>query len=89
MEDCEQWFMDRIMRDRPIPIPGSGLQLVSLSHYEDCGKLMAAASGVPPDWIDDIPGSEAWARNNKSWCFSREGEVGGSPLGVAWTDLLL
>jgi len=44
MKDCEQWFMDRIMRDRPIPIPGSGLQLVSLSHYEDCGKLMAAAA---------------------------------------------
>lgn len=43
MKDCEQWFMDRIVRDRPILIPGDGSKMVSLSHYEDCGKLMAAA----------------------------------------------
>ena len=25
------------------------------------GKVMAAASGVPPEWITDIGGAEAWA----------------------------
>jgi len=44
-KDCEQWFMDRILRNRPVLIPGSGCQLVSLSHYEDCARLMAAALG--------------------------------------------
>jgi len=47
MKDCEQYFMDRIVRDRPILIPGQGDQLVSLSHYEDCGNLMAAVVGNP------------------------------------------
>ena len=23
-KDCEQWFIDRISRGRPVPIPGSG-----------------------------------------------------------------
>ena len=27
-----QWFMDRILRDRPVPIPAPGVQLTSLSH---------------------------------------------------------
>ncbi|KAK6940824.1 hypothetical protein RJ641_030355, partial [Dillenia turbinata] len=26
-KDCEEWFFDRIVRDRPVPIPGSGMQL--------------------------------------------------------------
>ncbi|KAK3278543.1 hypothetical protein CYMTET_13523 [Cymbomonas tetramitiformis] len=47
MKDCEQWFMDRILRDRPVPIPGDGLQLVGLSNYEDCGKVLAAAALNP------------------------------------------
>ena len=25
------------------------------------GELIASASGLPPDWVDDIPGTEAWA----------------------------
>ena len=25
------------------------------------GILIAAASGVPPDWVEDIPATEAWA----------------------------
>lgn len=29
-----QWFMDRILRGRPVPIPAPGLQLTSLSHVE-------------------------------------------------------
>lgn len=27
MKDCEQYFMDRIVRDRPILIPGQGDQV--------------------------------------------------------------
>eukprot|EP00959_Pyramimonas_sp_CCMP1952_P097501 2038143-Pyramimonas_sp.AAC.1 len=45
MKDCEQYFFDRIVRGRPILIPDSGCQLVGLSHYEDCGNLMAAVVG--------------------------------------------
>ena len=25
------------------------------------GRTVAAAYGVPPDWVTDIPGTEAWA----------------------------
>jgi hypothetical protein len=28
---------------------------------DSSGQITAAAHGVPPDWIDDIPGAEAWA----------------------------
>ena len=27
----------------------------------DDGELIAAASGIPPDWIEDIPATETWA----------------------------
>lgn len=33
-KDCEQWFLDRIMRDRPIPIPAPGVQLVGTNPAE-------------------------------------------------------
>ncbi|WP_338431063.1 NAD-dependent epimerase/dehydratase family protein [Synechococcus elongatus] len=39
----EQWFFDRILRDRPILIPGSGLHLTQLGHVEDLAAAMAAA----------------------------------------------
>jgi hypothetical protein len=34
-KDCEQWFIDRIIRDRPVPIPGPGTPRVQslLSFY--------------------------------------------------------
>ncbi|KAK9813920.1 hypothetical protein WJX73_004793 [Symbiochloris irregularis] len=44
-KDCEQWFIDRIIRDRPVPIPGDGLQLVNLSHVEDLANMMASVIG--------------------------------------------
>ena len=40
-KDCEQWFLDRIMRDRPVPIPAPGIQLVGLSHVEDIASMLA------------------------------------------------
>lgn len=24
-QDCEQWFIDRVIRDRPVPIPSPGI----------------------------------------------------------------
>ena len=27
----------------------------------DRDQLIVSASGIPPDWVDDIPGTEAWA----------------------------
>ena len=27
----------------------------------EAGEICASASGVPPDWVEDIPATEAWA----------------------------
>ncbi len=42
-KDCEQWFMDRVLRDRPVPIPAPGLQLTTLTHVEDVASMLAKA----------------------------------------------
>ena len=44
-KDCEEWFFDRIVRGRPVPIPGSGDQLSVVAHAEDVATMMAAAVG--------------------------------------------
>lgn len=44
-KDCEQWFMERILRDRPVPIPTPGIQLTSLSHVEDVASMLAKVPG--------------------------------------------
>ena len=44
-KDCEQWFMDRILRDRPVPIPAPGIQLTTLSHVDDLADMMAKVPG--------------------------------------------
>lgn len=51
-KDCEEWFFDRIVRGRPVPIPGSGMQLTNISHVKDLSSMLtlavensAAASG--------------------------------------------
>jgi len=46
-KDCEQWFVDRIIRDRPVPIPTPGVQLVTLSHVEDVASMLALVPGNP------------------------------------------
>jgi nucleoside-diphosphate-sugar epimerase len=43
--DLEAWFFDRIVRDRPIPIPGNGLTFTQLGHVFDLAKAMAAVLG--------------------------------------------
>ena len=38
--ELEGWFFDRIVRDRPIPIPGNGLHITQLGHVKDLAKAM-------------------------------------------------
>ncbi|MFQ4146760.1 NAD-dependent epimerase/dehydratase family protein [Chlorogloeopsis sp. ULAP02] len=38
--DLEAWFFDRIVRDRPIPIPGNGLHITQLGHVKDLAGAM-------------------------------------------------
>ncbi|MGB3533538.1 MAG: NAD-dependent epimerase/dehydratase family protein [Microcoleaceae cyanobacterium] len=38
----EAWFFDRIMANRPIPIPGNGLHITQLGHVKDLANAMAA-----------------------------------------------
>lgn len=45
--DLEAWFFDRIVRDRPIPIPGHGLYLTQLGHVQDLAQAMANVLGNP------------------------------------------
>lgn len=60
-KDCEQWFIDRIIRlaqstlkhltqlglfrDRPVPLPAPGIQMTSLSHVEDVASMLATVPG--------------------------------------------
>lgn len=43
--DLEAWFFDRIVRDRPIPIPGNGLRITQFGHCQDLAMAMAAVLG--------------------------------------------
>lgn len=43
--ELEAWFFDRIVRDRPIPIPGNGLHITQLGHCKDLASAMAAVLG--------------------------------------------
>jgi UDP-glucose 4-epimerase len=43
--DLEAWFFDRIVRDRPIPIPGNGAHITQFGHCQDLAKAMAAVLG--------------------------------------------
>jgi UDP-glucose 4-epimerase len=43
--DLESWFFDRIVRDRPIPIPGNGLHITQLGHVKDLARAMTQVLG--------------------------------------------
>ncbi|MBD2259944.1 NAD-dependent epimerase/dehydratase family protein [Pseudanabaena sp. FACHB-2040] len=43
--DLEAWFFDRIVRDRPVPVPGNGMHLTQLGHVQDLAVAMAAVLG--------------------------------------------
>ncbi|MEO0760160.1 MAG: NAD-dependent epimerase/dehydratase family protein, partial [Cyanobacteria bacterium J06648_16] len=57
----EQWFFDRIVRDRPIPIPGSGMALTHLGHCQDLATAMVSILGNPKaiGQIYNISGNKA------------------------------
>ncbi|KAL7572704.1 hypothetical protein ACA910_008977 [Epithemia clementina (nom. ined.)] len=40
--DYLDWYFDRLVRDLPLPIPGDGTQLVSLTHAEDVASILAS-----------------------------------------------
>nr|CAD1817193.1 unnamed protein product [Ananas comosus var. bracteatus] len=46
-KDCEEWFFDRIVRKRPIPIPGLGMQLTNISHVRDLSSMLTLAVEEP------------------------------------------
>ncbi|OIT32611.1 PREDICTED: chloroplast stem-loop binding protein of 41 kDa a, chloroplastic [Nicotiana attenuata] len=46
-KDCEEWFFDRIVRGRPVPIPGSGMQLTNIAHVRDLSSMLTAAVQNP------------------------------------------
>ena len=43
--DLEAWFFDRIVRDRPVPIPGQGQHLTQFGHVRDLAASMAKVLG--------------------------------------------
>ncbi|MBR8829745.1 MAG: hypothetical protein N5P05_001303 [Chroococcopsis gigantea SAG 12.99] len=43
--DLEAWFFDRIVRNRPLPIPGNGLHFTQFGHVQDLATAMAAVLG--------------------------------------------
>jgi len=44
-KDCEEWFFDRIVRGRPVPVPGSGDQ-VRIGPFTKSRRLYQALGGV-------------------------------------------
>lgn len=44
-KDCEEYFFDRLVRGRPVCVPGSGDQLSVVAHAEDVATMIAAAVG--------------------------------------------
>ena len=44
-KDCEQWFLDRLVRGRPVLLPAPGVQLVTLSHVDDLASMITSAVG--------------------------------------------
>ena len=43
--DLEAWFFDRLVRNRPVPIPGNGLHLTQFGHIQDLAEAMAGIIG--------------------------------------------
>lgn len=43
--DLEAWFFDRIVRDRPILIPNSGLYITQMGHCKDLARAMSLVLG--------------------------------------------
>ncbi|KAI3855655.1 hypothetical protein MKX03_030512 [Papaver bracteatum] len=46
-KDCKEWYFDRIVRNRSVPNPGSGMQLTNISHARDLSYMLIAAIENP------------------------------------------
>ena len=46
-KDCEEYFLDRLVRGRPVCVPGTGAQITSVTPVEDLTDMIAAAIGKP------------------------------------------
>ena len=42
----ERWFFDRIVNDKPIPLPGDGSTITQLGHVDDLAEAMARCIDV-------------------------------------------
>ena len=42
----ERWFFDRIVNDRPVPLPGGGSTITQIGHVEDLAEAMARSLEV-------------------------------------------
>jgi hypothetical protein len=51
-------YTDGSRLDQALGIPRNGWAFVAVDAH---GTVTASAFGLPPDWITDIPGTEAWA----------------------------
>jgi nucleoside-diphosphate-sugar epimerase len=43
--DYIDWFIDRVVRDRVLPLPGDGNQRASLTNCEDVAAMLASVVG--------------------------------------------
>jgi nucleoside-diphosphate-sugar epimerase len=43
--DLEAWFFDRLVRDRPLPIPGNGKYMTQFGHVQDLAIAMSKILG--------------------------------------------
>lgn len=50
--DYIDWYFDRLVRGFPLPIPGDGTQLVSLTNSEDVASLLTSALDEPEAAIE-------------------------------------
>ena len=46
-KDYMPYFLGRLMRGRPVPLPAPGIQITSLTHIEDLAALLAKARSRP------------------------------------------
>lgn len=46
-KEAEEWFFDRIVRGRPVPIPAPGVQVTNVAHVRDVSSMLTLAVEKP------------------------------------------